>query len=131
MIGGYRPAGSNGIDALLVGYYDDAGLAAAQARSRAGSVPHLRREVFNALKPHQVDDCPFVDLPQAEVIPLRGCGVTAEEIREMRMGDAGAGGAGYGSWSGRPRVGLRRAATLTYSLGQERARGAAGSERNH
>ena len=23
MIGGYRPVGSNGIDALLVGYYDE------------------------------------------------------------------------------------------------------------
>ena len=57
VIGGYRPAASNGIDALLVGYYDDTGLRFA-GKVRAGFVPHLRREVFKALKPHQVDDCP-------------------------------------------------------------------------
>ena len=56
VIGGYRP-GSNGIDALLVGYYDDSGLRFA-GKVRAGFVPHLRREVFKALKPHHVDDCP-------------------------------------------------------------------------
>ena len=38
VIGGYRP-GSNGIDALLVGYYDDAGLRFA-GKVRAGFVPH-------------------------------------------------------------------------------------------
>ena len=48
VIGGYRPAGSNGIDALLVGYYDDTGLRFA-GKVRAGFVPHLRREVFKAL----------------------------------------------------------------------------------
>ena len=61
VIGGYRP-GSNGIDALLVGYYDETGLRFA-GKVRAGFVPHLRREVFKALKPHHVDECPFVDLP--------------------------------------------------------------------
>ena len=38
VIGGYRP-GSNGIDALLVGYYDDTGLRFA-GTVRAGFVPH-------------------------------------------------------------------------------------------
>jgi hypothetical protein len=38
VIGGYRP-GSNGIDALLVGYYDDTGLRFA-GKVRAGFVPH-------------------------------------------------------------------------------------------
>ena len=42
VIGGYRPAGSSGIDALLVGYYDDSGLRFA-GKVRAGFVPHLRR----------------------------------------------------------------------------------------
>src|SRR5688572_1166344 len=41
VIGGYRP-GSNGIDALLVGYYDDTGLRFA-GKVRAGFVPHIRR----------------------------------------------------------------------------------------
>jgi tetratricopeptide (TPR) repeat protein len=29
-------------------------------------VPHLRREVFRALKPHRVDECPFFDLPNSK-----------------------------------------------------------------
>ena len=81
VIGGYRP-GSNGIDALLVGYYDDSGLRFA-GKVRAGFVPHLRREVFKALKPHHVDDCPFVDLPNSKSSRWGG-GVTADEMREMQ-----------------------------------------------
>jgi len=45
VIGGYFP-GTNSIDALLVGYYDDAGLRFA-GNVRAGFVSHLRREVFS------------------------------------------------------------------------------------
>src|SRR5688572_11780802 len=81
VIGGYRP-GSNGIDALLVGYYDETGLRFA-GKLRAGFVPHLRREVFKALKPHHVDDCPFADLPNPKSSRWGG-GVTAGEMREMR-----------------------------------------------
>jgi bifunctional non-homologous end joining protein LigD len=81
VIGGYRP-GSNGIDALLVGYYDETGLRFA-GKVRAGFVPHLRREVFKALKPHHVDDCPFVDLPNSKSSRWGG-GVTADEMREMQ-----------------------------------------------
>jgi ATP-dependent DNA ligase len=50
---------------------------------RAGFVPHLRREVFKALKPQHVDACPFVDLPNSKS-SRRGGGVTAEEMREMQ-----------------------------------------------
>ena len=82
VIGGYRPAGSNGIDALLVGYYDDSGLRFA-GKVRAGFVPHLRREVFKALKPRHVDECPFVDLPNSKSSRWGG-GVTADEMREMQ-----------------------------------------------
>ena len=82
VIGGYRPAGSNGVDALLVGYYDDTGLRFA-GKVRAGFVPHLRREVFKALKPHHVDECPFVDLPNPKSSRWGG-GVTADEMREMQ-----------------------------------------------
>src|SRR5688572_5815291 len=80
VIGGYRP-GSNGIDALLVGYYDDSGLRFA-GKVRAGFVPHLRREVLKALKPHHADECPFVDLPNPKSSRWGG-GVTAGEMREM------------------------------------------------
>ncbi len=74
--------GSNGVDALLVGYYDDTGLRFA-GKVRAGFVPHLRREVFKALKPRHTDDCPFVDLPNPKSSRWGG-GVTAEEMREMQ-----------------------------------------------
>jgi len=43
VIGGYRP-GSNGVDALLVGYCDGSGLRFA-GKVTAGFVPHLRREI--------------------------------------------------------------------------------------
>ena len=46
---------------------------------RAGFVPHLRREVFKALKPHHVDDCPFVDLPNSKASRWGG-GLTAEHL---------------------------------------------------
>jgi DNA ligase D-like protein (predicted ligase) len=76
VIGGYRP-GSNGVDALLVGYYDETGLRFA-GKVRAGFVPHLRPEGFQALKPHHTDDCPFVDLPNSKSSRWGG-GVTADE----------------------------------------------------
>ena len=63
-------------------HYDDTGLRFA-GKVRAGFVPHLRREVFKALKPHHVDDCPFVDLPNPKSSRWGG-GVTADEMREMQ-----------------------------------------------
>ena len=90
---------------------------------RAGFVPHLRRDVFKELKPHHVDDCPFVDPAELEVIPL---GRRRDGRRDAgdAVGQAGAGGAdtlrrvdGRGSAAARgvPRIALR----------QERTRGAA------
>ena len=81
VIGGYRP-GSNGIDALLVGYYDDTGLRFA-GKVRAGFVPHVRRTVFQEMKARHTARCPFVDLPHAKSSRWGG-GVTAEEVREMQ-----------------------------------------------
>jgi bifunctional non-homologous end joining protein LigD len=80
-IGGYRP-GSNGIDALLVGYYDESGLRFA-GTVRAGFVAHVRREVFKRLKERHADRYPFVDLPNSKSSRWGG-GVTAEEMREMQ-----------------------------------------------
>jgi DNA ligase D-like protein (predicted ligase) len=81
VIGGYRP-GSNGIDALLVGYYDDEGLRFA-AKVRAGFVPHVRREVFKSLKARHIDRCPFCDLPHGKSSRWGG-GVTVEDMRDMQ-----------------------------------------------
>jgi bifunctional non-homologous end joining protein LigD len=81
VIGGYRP-GSQGIDALLVGYHDDGGLRFA-AKVRAGFTPHLRREVFAQLASHHVRRCPFIDLPHAKASRWGG-GVTIEQMAEMQ-----------------------------------------------
>ena len=81
VVGGYRP-GPNGIDALLVGFYEGKALRFA-GKVRAGFTPHVRREVFAAVTPLHADRCPFVDLPNAK--PSRwGGGVTAEQMQEMR-----------------------------------------------
>lgn len=80
VIGGYRP-GPNGIDALLVGYYEGRQLRFA-GKVRAGFTPHLRRDVFESLKPLQTADCPFVDLPNSKTSHWGG-GVTAEQMAEM------------------------------------------------
>jgi DNA ligase D-like protein (predicted ligase) len=81
VIGGYRP-GSNGVDALLVGFYDGKALRFA-GKVRAGFTPHVRREVFAQLKPLHTDRCPFVDLPNSKTSHW-GAGVTAEEMNEMQ-----------------------------------------------
>ena len=61
----------------------DCGAARLAGKVRAGFVPHLRRDVFKAPKPHHVDACPFVDLPQSKSSRWGG-GVTADEMREMQ-----------------------------------------------
>ena len=81
VIGGYR-SGPNGVDALLVGYYEGEQLRFA-GKVRAGFTPHLRREVFESLKPLEIATCPFVDLPNSKTSHWGG-GVTAEQMAEMR-----------------------------------------------
>ena len=80
VIGGFRP-GPHGIDALLVGFYDGQQLKFA-GKVRAGFTPHLRREVFAALRPIATAKCPFADLPSGRTSRWGG-GVTAEQMDEM------------------------------------------------
>jgi bifunctional non-homologous end joining protein LigD len=81
VIGGYRPDGANGLDALLVGYYEGKELRFA-GKVRAGLVPHVRRKVLGKLKPLQVQECPFANLPDTHV-GRWGAGITADQMREM------------------------------------------------
>ena len=81
VIGGYRPDGANGFDALLVGYYEGKELRFA-GKVRAGLVPHVRREVLGKLKPLQIQDCPFANLPDTG-FGRWGGGITADHMREM------------------------------------------------
>jgi bifunctional non-homologous end joining protein LigD len=81
VIGGYRP-GPHGVDALLVGYYEGKALRFA-GKVRAGFTPHVRREVFEALRPLHAARCPFADLPNSKSSHWGG-GVTAEQMHEMQ-----------------------------------------------
>jgi bifunctional non-homologous end joining protein LigD len=80
-IGGYRP-GPHGFDSLLVGFYEGKSLHFA-GRVRAGFTPHVRRDVYEKLRPLHSEACPFVDLPNSKTSHWGG-GVTAEQMAEMR-----------------------------------------------
>jgi len=82
VIGGYRPQGSTGLDALLVGYYEGRTLRFA-GKVRAGFTPHIRRELVERLKPLATAGCPFANLPDTSTGRWGG-GITAEQMREMQ-----------------------------------------------
>jgi bifunctional non-homologous end joining protein LigD len=80
VVGGFRPI-VRSVDALLVGYYERRKLKFA-GRVRAGMTPRIRSQLFDLLKPLQVQKCPFLDLPNSRSSHW-GTGVTAEEMNEM------------------------------------------------
>lgn len=81
VIGGYRPDGRKGVDALLVGYYEGRDLRFA-GKVRAGLVPHVRRELRKKLEPLETKECPFVNLPDAKSSRWGG-GITSEQMSAM------------------------------------------------
>jgi bifunctional non-homologous end joining protein LigD len=81
VIGGYRGNAADGVDALLVGYYDQKQLRFA-GKVRAGMIPPVRRSLWKQLQPLSVKTCPFVNLPDAPQSRWGG-GVTPEQMREM------------------------------------------------
>ena len=78
VVGGYTP-GSNGFDALVVGFYRGKDLMFA-ARVRAGFVTATRREVFGKIKGLKTAKCPFANLPE-KLEGRWGQGLTAEKMR--------------------------------------------------
>lgn len=78
VVGGYTP-GSNGFDALIVGFYRGKELIYA-SRVRAGFVPATRRQVAAKFKGLQSAKCPFVNLPQKDA-GRWGQGLTAEKMK--------------------------------------------------
>ena len=82
VIGGYRPEGTGGFDALLVGYYDEMTLQFA-GKVRAGFTPHIRRDMAGRLKPLAIGECPFANLPDASSGRWGG-GITADQMHAMR-----------------------------------------------
>jgi bifunctional non-homologous end joining protein LigD len=79
VIGGFTP-GSNGIDALVVGFYSGDALIYA-ARVRAGLIPATRRELQTRLKPLVIGECPFTNLPELKS-GRWGQGLTAAKMKE-------------------------------------------------
>jgi bifunctional non-homologous end joining protein LigD len=81
VIGGYRLAGPRSVDSLLVGYYEGKDLRFA-SKVHGGLTPHLRRALFEALKPLDTTKCPFSNLPDAKLSKW-GSGVTAEQMNDI------------------------------------------------
>ncbi len=78
VVGGYTP-GSNGFDALIIGFYQGKDLLFA-ARVRAGFVPATRRQVFEEIKDLKATQCPFKNLPE-KTEGRWGQGLTAEKMK--------------------------------------------------
>jgi ATP-dependent DNA ligase len=79
VIGGYTP-GSNGIDAIIVGYYSGHDLIYV-ARTRNGFVPASRRSVFQRVRELRTEECPFANLPETRKARW-GEAMTAEKMKE-------------------------------------------------
>ncbi len=58
VIGGFRPDGHR-VDALVVGYYDDAGKLLAAGKVRAGMNAHVRKALFETLAPFATTPLPI------------------------------------------------------------------------
>jgi ATP-dependent DNA ligase len=62
VIAGYTPSPKN-FDALVIGYYEDDKLMYA-ARTRNGFTPASRMELFKKIRPLEIKECPFANLPE-------------------------------------------------------------------
>src|SRR3984957_19202932 len=81
VIAGYTPSLKN-FDALVIGYYEGAKLIYA-ARTRNGFTPASRAELFKKIKPLEIQECPFANLPEKKA-GRWGAGLTAAKMLECR-----------------------------------------------
>lgn len=81
VIGGYTPSPKN-FDALVIGYYEGGKLIYA-ARTRNGFTPASRAELFKKMKPLEIAECPFANLPE-KMAGRWGAGLTAAKMAECR-----------------------------------------------
>jgi DNA ligase D-like protein (predicted ligase) len=81
VIAGYTPSANN-FDALIIGYYDK-GKLIYSARTRNGFTPASRSELFKKLKPLEIKECPFSNLPEAKS-GRWGAGLTAAKMKDCR-----------------------------------------------
>ena len=81
LIGGYTPSGSN-FDALIFGCYSG-GKFQYVARTRNGFTPTTRHQIYKRLKPLEIEQCPFANLPEAKS-GRWGAGLTAAKMKDCR-----------------------------------------------
>ena len=81
VIGGYTPSPKN-FDALIIGYYESSKLIYV-ARTRNGFTPASRVELFKKLRPLEIAECPFTNLPEARA-GRWGQGLTIAKMRDCR-----------------------------------------------
>jgi DNA ligase D-like protein (predicted ligase) len=81
VVGGYT-RGTRTFDALVIGYYDGGGLIYA-ARVRNGFTPATRALLFRKFQGLEIDNCPFVNLPEARS-GRWGEGLTRAKMAECR-----------------------------------------------
>ena len=81
VIAGYTPSPKN-FDALVIGYYEGNKLMYA-ARTRNGFTPSSRAELFKKIKPLEIKECPFANLPEKKA-GRWGAGLTAAKMAECR-----------------------------------------------
>lgn len=81
VIGGYT-RGTRTFDALVFGYYDATKLLYA-ARTRSGFTPVSRAQLFKKFKGLEIDECPFVNLPE-EKSGRWGQGLTKAKMAECQ-----------------------------------------------
>jgi DNA ligase D-like protein (predicted ligase) len=79
VIGGYTVGGST-FDAVVFGYYENGKLLYA-SRSRNGFTPVSRADLIRKMKPLEVKQCPFANLPQAKE-GRWGAGLAAVKMKD-------------------------------------------------
>ena len=81
VIAGFTPSLKN-FDALVIGYRDGNKLIYA-ARTRSGFTPASRAELFKKIKPLEIKECPFANLPEKKAGRC-GAGLTAAKMAGCR-----------------------------------------------
>jgi len=81
VIGGYT-VGTKSFDALILGYYEGDRLVYV-ARTRNGFTPTVRAQLFKKFRGLEVDQCPFVNLPETKS-GRWGVGLTAAKMKDCR-----------------------------------------------
>jgi DNA ligase D-like protein (predicted ligase) len=81
VIGGYT-VGSSTFDAVVFGYYEGGRLIYA-GRTRSGFTPALRAQLFKSFRAHEINVCPFTNLPEKNA-GRWGQGLTKAKMADCR-----------------------------------------------